>query len=76
MAPHFRQKQLYFIMKGYYVKPEEGAAYVTATVKEAFKHWMNHTGVARLSIRLGIDPSSQPEYMVVNDLKMASKRPG
>jgi len=56
MALHLEQMQVYGIIKGYHEKPEEPAANSTATEKASFKGWMNHHGVARLTILLGMDP--------------------
>jgi len=69
MALHLEQKQVYGIIKGYNDKPEEPAAKATAIEKAAFKNWMNHHGVARSTILLGMEPRIQAEYMVVDDVK-------
>jgi len=60
---------VYGIIKGYDDKPEEPAANATATEKPAFKDWMNRHGVARSTIRLGMEPRIQVEYTVVDDAK-------
>ena len=64
------QKQVYCIIKGYDNKPEEPVAKVTATEKAAVKDWMNHHGVTRSTILLGMELRIQAEYMVVDDAKM------
>jgi len=69
MALLLEQKQVYGIIKGYDDKPEEPAANATATEKAAFKDWMNRHGVARSTILLGVEPSIQAEYTVVDDAK-------
>jgi hypothetical protein len=53
MALLLKQKRVYGITKGYDDKLEEPAANATATEKAAFKDWMNHRDVARLTILLG-----------------------
>jgi hypothetical protein len=58
---------VYGIIKGYDDKPDEPAANETATEKAAFKDWMNRHGVARSTILLGMEPSIQAEYTVVDD---------
>jgi len=69
MALLLEQKQLYGLINGYNHKPEEPAANATTTEKAAFKDWMNHHGVARLTILLGMEPRIQAEYTVVDDAK-------
>jgi hypothetical protein len=64
------QKQVYGIIKGYDDKPEEPAANATVTEQAAFRDWMNHHGVARSTILLGMQPRIQVEYTVVDDAKM------
>jgi len=59
MALLLEQKQVYGIIKGYEDKPEEPAADATTTEMAAFKDWMNHHGVARSTILLGMKPRIQ-----------------
>jgi hypothetical protein len=54
MALLTEQKQAYGIIKGYNDKPEEPAADATATEITAFKDRMNHRGVFRSTVLLGI----------------------
>jgi hypothetical protein len=63
------QKEVYGIIKRYDDKPEEPAANVPATEKDAFQDWMNRHGVARSTILLGMEPRIQAEYTVVDDAK-------
>jgi len=70
MAQLLEQNQEYGIIEGYNDKLEEPAVNATATEKAAFKDWMNHHGVAWLTILLGMPLRIQAEYMVVNDAKM------
>src|SRR5882757_10372132 len=63
------QKQVYGIIKGYDNKQEEPVANATATEKAASKDWMNHHGVARSTILLGMEPRIQVEYTVLEDAK-------
>jgi hypothetical protein len=69
MALLLEQKEVYGIMEEYDDKPEEPGANVSATEKAAFKDLMNHHGVARLCILLGMEPRIQAEYTVVKDAK-------
>jgi len=63
------QKQVYGIITGYDNKQEEPAANLTASEKATFQDCMNHHGVARLTILLGMEPRIQAEYTVVEDAK-------
>jgi len=69
MALLLEQKQAYGIITGYVDKPEEPAANATATVKAAFKDWMNRHGVARSTIVLGMEAGIQAEYTVLEEAK-------
>jgi len=69
MALLLQQKQVYGIIKGYDNKQEEPVANATATEKAASKDWMNHHGVARSTILLGMEPRIQVEYTVLEDAK-------
>ena len=68
-AIFLEQKEVYGIIKGYDTKPEEPSATATATEKAAFKGWINHHGVARTTILLGMKLRIEAEYMVVDDAK-------
>jgi hypothetical protein len=74
MALLLEQKAVYGIIKGYDDKPDEPAANATTTEKAAFKDWMNRHGVARSTIRLGMEPRIQAEYTVVDDVKTLWKK--
>jgi len=67
MARHLEQKQVYGIIKGCDDKLEEPAANATAAEKAAFKEWMNHHGIARSTMLLGMEPRIEAEHTVVDD---------
>jgi hypothetical protein len=75
MALLLKQKQVYGNIKGYDDKPEEPAANATATVKTAYKAWMNRHSVSRLTILLGMELGNQVEYTVVEDAKTLWEKP-
>jgi len=60
---------VYRIIKGYDDTLGEPAAIMTTTDKAALKSWMNCHGVARSTILLGMEPSIEAEYMVIDDVK-------
>jgi len=62
-------KQVCGIIKGNNDKLEKPAANATASEKAAFKHWMNHPGVARSTILLSMEPRIQAEYTAVDNAK-------
>jgi len=66
MAQLLKQKQVYDIIKCYDDKLDKPAANGTTTEKATLKHWMQHHGVGRSIILLGMEPTLQAEYTVVD----------
>jgi len=69
MALLLAQKHVYGIIKGFNDKLEKPAANATAIENAALKDRMNHHGVGRSTILLGIEPRIQVKYRVVDDAK-------
>jgi hypothetical protein len=69
MALLLKQKQVYRIIQEYDGKPEKLVANTTAIEKAAFKEWLNHHGVARSTILLGMEPRIHGEFIVIEDTK-------
>jgi len=70
MALLVKQRQLNRVVSACYDKPEELAATMTAIEMASFNDCMNHQGVARSTILLGMEPTIEVEYTVVNDGKV------
>jgi len=64
------QMEVYGMVKRYADKQEEPAANVTATEMATFEDWMNHRGVARSTIPLGMEPRISADYTIIHDAKM------
>ena len=69
MALHLEQQQVYGVSKRYHDKPEEPGAHPTTTEKAAFKAWTNHHGVAKSTIRQGMESGAHAECMFVENAK-------
>jgi hypothetical protein len=70
MAPLIKPKQVYGILTGYNVKPEQLAANMKATEQSTFKDWMNCHGVARLMILDGMESRINTDCMILDMGKM------
>jgi len=69
MALLLEQKQVYGVIKGYDHKPQEPVANMTAMEQAALNDLMNHHGITRSTILLGMEPRIKPENTVIENAK-------